>query len=195
VRRHQRLAGTSSDNKKARARCGRIIGLTWTMTVIEKLLVLFVWLALMAGGVPFILRHWSQAGDLEQGSIAAGVFIAGMTAVCVIGALAYASRNKEVSGGSDPPGDRILGAIKTSLIWQFGLGVPCVLMLDTGGSAHVAIVAVAAYWPIVFLIVLRRVHAPTTFDLVAIRHGYPFVWLAVAAFGPVIWTRMGHFGP
>lgn len=167
------------------------------MTKVEKLLVLLVWLALTAGGAWFFLNqgHAAKSSDSDRAVITAGAFIALMTAACIVGVLAYASRHREVSGGSDPPGDRILGAIKTSLIWQFGLGVPCVLMLDGGGSAHIAIVAVAAYWPIVFLIVLRRVHAPTRFDLVVIRHGYPFVWLAVAAFGPVIWARMGHFGP
>jgi hypothetical protein len=167
------------------------------MTAKEKLPLLFVWLALTASGVWFILkqRGAEESFDYQRTSAAAGCFVAAMTAICTLGALACASRNKEVSGGPDPPVDRIVGAIKTSLIWHLGLGLPCLLMLDGGGSAHVAVVGLACYWPMVFLIVLRRVQAPTKLDLVAIRHGYPIVWLAVAAFGPIIWSRMGHFGP
>jgi hypothetical protein len=166
------------------------------MKVHEKLLLAAFWLALTASGVWLILKPRNVADSgYERASTTAGVFVGGVAALSTVGALAYASRNKEVSGGPNPPGDRILAAIKTSLLWQLGLGVPCLLMLDGGRSAHVAIVAFAAYWPMVFLIVLRRAQAPTRFDLIAIRHGYPFVWLAVAAFGPIIWARMGHFGP
>jgi hypothetical protein len=164
------------------------------MSTREKLVAFFLWLALTACGASFFLNMAKAVkSDSENTSIAAGAFIALMTAVCTMGALAYASRNKKVSGGPDAPGDRIFAAIKASLIWHVGLGLPCVLMLDGGGSAHIAIVALAAYWPVVFLIVLRRSHAPTKLDLIVIRHGYPFVWLVVAVFGPVIWRRMGHF--
>jgi hypothetical protein len=109
--------------------------------------------------------------------------------------LIYAGRSKEVSGGADPPSDRYVAGLKTSLIWQLVLLTWCELLLDGGRAAHVAVVAVAAYWPMVFLIVLRRVNAPTKIDLLAIAHGYPFVLMAVGVFGPVIWSRMGHFGP
>ncbi len=130
------------------------------MSTLERLTLFFVWLALTASGAWLFLNAADAAKSTgNDASDRAGAFVAFMTAVCTIAALAYASKNKEVSGGSDPPADRILAAIKTSLIWHLGLGLPCVLMLDGGRSAHVAIVAVAAYWPMVFLIVLRRASA------------------------------------
>jgi hypothetical protein len=167
------------------------------MSTLEKLAMLFVWLALTASGAWFFLTQTlaGATSHRESPAIKAGIFIALVAVVCTIGVLAFASRDKEVSGGPDPPADRIFAAIKTSLLWHLGLALPCLLMLDGGGSAHIAVVALAAYWPMVFLLVLRRVQAPTKLDLIAIRHGYPFVWLAIAGFGPLIWARMGHFGP
>ena len=164
------------------------------MTAKEKLPLLFVWLALMAGSVPFILRYWSEAGDLERGSIAAGLFVAIMTALCAVGGLAYASQRADANGGPDPPSDiRYAAALKTSLIWQFVTLSLSALILDMGQARHIAVVAIAAYWPMVLLIALRRPNAPTMSDLLAIRYGYLFVWMAVATAGPLIWKRMGHW--
>jgi hypothetical protein len=164
------------------------------MSTLERLALFFGWLALTASGAAWLFLNAADAAKStgNDASDRAGAFVAFMTAICTIAPLAYASKNIEVSGGSDPPADRILAAIKTSLIWHLGLGLPCVLMLDGGRSSHVAIVAGAAYWPMVFLIVLRRAQAPTKLDLIAIRHGYPFVFLAVAGFGPTVWARMGR---
>ncbi len=165
------------------------------MTVIEKLLMLFVWLALMAGGVPFILRHWLARGEIEHGSIAAGLFIAIMTALCAVGGLAYASQDPAISRGPSSVSDSYLATLKTSAIWQLVLLTLGALMLDGGGALHLVVVGLAGYWPIVLIIVLRRPANPTKFDLLVIRHGFPFVYLAIAIVGAAVWTFMGRFGP
>jgi hypothetical protein len=150
-----------------------------------------------AVGASFFLSlgHDLASDHNEKASTTAGLFVALMTAVWTIGTLIYAGRCKEVSGGADPPSDRYVAALKTSLIWQLVLLTWCELLLDGGRAAHIALVALAGYWPMVFLIVLRRVQAPTKIDLFTIAHGYAFVLMAVGVFGPVIWSRMGHFGP
>jgi hypothetical protein len=67
------------------------------------------------------------------------------------------------------------------------------LALDTGQARHLCLVAIAGYWPLVLIILIRRPKSPKPTDLNAIRYGFPIVYLLVLVLGPIVWSRVGRW--
>jgi hypothetical protein len=68
-----------------------------------------------------------------------------------------------------PAYDRV---IRKTLIAQVIVGVLAALMLDGGTTARVVGVAVLAFWLCAVVVILRRPHEPTKFDLAIIHWGF-----------------------
>ncbi len=112
-----------------------------------------------------------------------------MSAVCTAGTLAYASQT--VERDELPAFDKYWPALKPTLIQQAIILTLTGLMLDGGGSFHVAMAGAAGFWPMVLIIVVRRPDSPRKSDLFAIRYGFPIVWLGMGVVGGIVWSRIG----
>lgn len=69
---------------------------------------------------------------------------------------------------------------------QIPIAVICMLMLDLGQLAGVCAVAMMAHWLGTFLVMFRRPHNPTHFDLAFIRWAFLAVFPIVCYFQHVI---------
>lgn len=161
------------------------------MTFIEKTSVAVAWLAISIGGATFVFCHWSAQGHSGTAAASAGLFIAIMTGVFTAGTLYYARQH--VDRQKAPPADSYAAALKTSLIQQGIFLTLSALVLDTGQALHICVVAVAGYWPMVAIIVLRRRYSPTPSDLLVIRYGFFVVYALAAVLGSIYWRRLGRF--
>ena len=61
--------------------------------------------------------------------------------------------------------------IRFSLVCQVAIGIIAALTLDFGVLARVVLVAILAYWLCVVVVVVRRPHNPSPFDLRIVRWG------------------------
>ena len=68
-----------------------------------------------------------------------------------------------------PAYDRV---IRKSLVAQVVVGILAALMLDGGETARVVGVAVLAYWLCAAVVIMRRPHEPTNFDLAIVHWGF-----------------------
>jgi hypothetical protein len=82
-------------------------------------------------------------------------------------------------------------AFRTALIWQAGLGLLSLLMLDMGQTARVWAIALMCHLAIIWLILIRRPLTPTRLDLATIRYAALPLMIAIAAFGPVLLRFLG----
>jgi hypothetical protein len=161
------------------------------MTLVEKSTIAVTWLAISIAGGAIVFWHWSAQGRAETAAVSAGLFIAIMTGVFAVGTLYYAGQH--VDREKAPLADSYLAALKTSLIQQGIFLTLSALVLDTGQALHICVVAVAGYWPMVAIIVLRRRYSPKPSDLLVIRYGFLVVYALVAVLGPIVWRRIGRW--
>jgi hypothetical protein len=76
-----------------------------------------------------------------------------------------------------PAYDRV---IRKTLVAQVIVGVLAALMLDGGTTARVVGVALLAFWLCVIVVIMRRPHEPTRFDLAIVHWGFwPVLAIAV----------------
>lgn len=69
--------------------------------------------------------------------------------------------------------------IRRSFVAQVVVGVLAALMLDGGITARVVGVAVLTFWLCAAIVIARRPHEPTTFDLAIVHWGFwPLVAIA-----------------
>jgi hypothetical protein len=161
------------------------------MTLIEKTSIAVTWLAISIIGATFVFWHWSAQGQSERAAANAGLFVAIITGVFTVGTLYYAGQHIDCE--KPRAANSYFAALKTSLIQQGILLTLSALALDLGQALHICVVAVAGYWPMVVIIVLRRPYSPKPSDLRAIRYGFLVVYALVAILGSIVWRRLGRF--
>jgi hypothetical protein len=77
---------------------------------------------------------------------------------------------------ASPAYDRV---IRRALLTQLIVGFLAALMLDGGTSARVVGVAVLGFWLCAAVVILRRPHEPTKFDLAIVHWGFwPILFIA-----------------
>jgi hypothetical protein len=78
------------------------------------------------------------------------------------------------------------------VIQQVIIGGLSALMLDGGVMAHIALLAILAYWLSVPMIIIRRRASPTRGDLSFVRYGFLATEAAVYFVGQAVWQQMGR---
>ncbi len=141
------------------------------------------------------LLYWHWKSDSVQMAVGrCAVFVAVMAGVHFIGYRLWQRQCVQDQGDSnESPSSPISPAywppIKTALL-QHGV----ILFLALGGqpTAHVALIAVLAYWLAFGVIVARRPSSPTQGDIRLIRYGFLLIFVVVFVVGPSFWEALGR---
>ena len=97
------------------------------------------------------------------------------------------SRDWSGDGGIAP--DDLWSAFRTAVAVHLSLFTLSILMLDSGRSNQLCLIAMIGYWLAVSFILVRRQETPTKLDFVFIRYGLIPLWFG----SPYIATAVYYF--
>lgn len=107
----------------------------------------------------------------------------------------YQSPQSEIDPSPAPPDSgegyfspEYLSAFRDTLIVQFLIAVPCLLLLDGGYAGKTAIIAMFAFWIGAVIVAVQRPKEPTETDLLFWRFGF------IPCFVLAIFLRLILFG-
>ena len=161
------------------------------MNANERTAISASWMVYSILGCPFAFSFWISRGQFATCMSRAAAFLGLMILVHFVGYTFYENqatiRDRLHVGVSRQFGT----AANSALLQNFLVILLSALVLDFGVIARACLIALAAFWIGVGIVVFRRPLAPTATDLAFVRFGYPPMTFVTVVASHVAWRAMG----